>query len=174
MQTCRYCAREIPARVTVCPCCRSVLPGAAFFQRHAALATLGGMLAICLSVSVTLVIGLHGLSAHLFNRPVPQPASVPPVVVTSRFGFSQRDDQPLVIVLGTLRNTGNRTLRAPLVQVEFFDQAGRLSDAGEQSERAAVIPPGATVAFKVTRRREFDFVQYASHRVWVRGTMRDY
>jgi hypothetical protein len=85
----------------------------------------------------------------------------------SELKFGELESSPTVVVLGTVRNSGEVSWDEVYFTVQLFDGDNNLVDAAQEEERSFVIPANGSSSFKVSFPREFPKEHYVSHKVRV-------
>jgi hypothetical protein len=88
-------------------------------------------------------------------------------VVHSEIQHGQLSAGPTVAVVGSIHNDSRLAWKDLTIEVQFFDKSHKLIDTKQRCDYLTALPPGDTVAFKVSQPREFDVSAYAAHEVRV-------
>ncbi len=164
-KTCGMCCKEIAFAARVCPFCQFWQGRFARFMRHPL------SIVLFLGFMFLMIVAQALMVERMFSRGEPfQPYANQVAVVESKIEFGQTDGYwPIVAIVGRMRNSGDVDWRNTRIQVEFFNSAGRLIDAGQANEfnNTPCLPARDNIAFKVAFPRYFSESEYVSHKVRV-------
>jgi len=94
-------------------------------------------------------------------------------VIASEMVPGEQAGEPVLAIVGRLRNGAEEALRIAVLEVQFTDAAGRLVDVGRLDSwyiRPLTIPPDREAAFRLVAPPELPMNRYAAHTVFVRAT----
>lgn len=164
---CRWCREPLHARARVCPHCahwQSCLTA----WKYSPLA--GGL------ILVLMLLAAGGVNCWIISRAMShfgalfQPAPFPEElhVAASEMVPGMLNGEPVMAVVGRLRNEGPNTWRFVGLEVQFSDAAGRLIDVGREHLWPMTMAPQGEAAFRLTVTPELPAERYATHQVFVR------
>ena len=88
-------------------------------------------------------------------------------VVEDKLEFGEDQSDPIVVVVGRVKNSSQVDWKDVRFQVEFFNDKGELFDAGQQEAYTCRLPAEQESSFKVSFRRQFPEKEHARHKIGI-------
>lgn len=164
LKTCKMCYREIDERARKCPYCLHWQFRWSTIMLHPAFV----MIPLFLFLVVFLVIFPRMIHNNIFHEGEKFRLHAGEITIQqSELKFGELESGPTVVVLGTVRNSGEFSWKEVYYDVQLFDGDNNLIDATQKGKYSFVIPANGSSSFKVSFPREFPEEHYVSHKVRV-------
>lgn len=163
---CKTCCMMIPEPAKRCPYCQTFQKWWVWHAQH----PLFFIVMICLLATLLTLPYVH--LSRVFDRGEPfEQYRSRVMVVESEMTFGERsfiagEMNPVVAVIGTIRNDSDIPWKNVAFAVEFYDEQGNRIDVGNQVLHTLILPSHDTVSFKVQFGRDL-VGEYTNHHIVV-------
>ncbi len=158
-KTCKMCCMEIPAGAKKCPHCHHLQTRSAMFFHSPAFGI----------VFFLIIAGflMASFSEMFSNGEDFQRYSDQIEITDSKITFGSNQCGGTVGVIGTIRNHSKIAWKSIRFQVDFQDATGERVDTGQSQPYSYYLPPGESLAFKVSFARSLPEDHYVRHTIRV-------
>lgn len=160
---CPHCAETIKAAAKVCPNCR-------YWQKTWSLYNprLLWVLGCVVLTGYSVVMGVFFDSMLGQGRDFAQYRNAIQIV-SSTMNFSHTNKDPYITTVGVLTNSSEFGWKDVQLEVQYFDNNGKLIDTGRERDLDIVVMPHSEMAFRIRTVADKAESFYVGHKVFIRA-----